>query len=285
MRPRALPQAGPRAGTSIHSCTVFTCDITLVCQGPPAVPFAEIEWRLRELDRRFTRFTADSELSRLNAGAGRWHDISPELHRLLAHALNVAMASDGLINIAVLPRLVAAGYPDSLDGPAVPAVDPVPVPPLTSVLELRRRQARLQPGHAVDLGGLAKGVWADDVVSWLGPDSAASLGGDVSCRGPGPRGEGWPVETPSGQVVVVRDGAVATSGTAKRRWGEGLHHLIDPRTGCPSMSDVDEATVVASTGACADWVATAAVVGGTAAAQRLSARTDVLDISLRPVKE
>lgn len=283
MHPRALPQAERHAGSSVYTCTVFTCAITLVCQGDPSIPFHEVERRLRELDHRFSRFCGDSELSALNARAGHWHDISPELHRLLTHALNAAVTSGGLINVAILPRLVAAGYVDPPGETA--AVDPKPVAPLTSVLELRQGQARLAPDHAVDLGGIAKGLWADDVVSWLGPDSAASLGGDVSCRGPGPRGEGWPVETPAGEVVVVRDGAVATSGTAKRRWGDGLHHLIDPRTGLPSVSDVDQATVVAATGECADWVATAAVIGGTPVTPRLTARADVFDIRLRPVKE
>ncbi|MQA08931.1 MAG: hypothetical protein GEU98_10375 [Pseudonocardiaceae bacterium] len=276
------------AGVSRHTCTVFTCEVVLACHGDPAIPFARIESHLRELDGRFSRFRADSEVSALNAGAGTWCDISPELHRLLEHALNVAVASAGLINIAMLPWLLAAGYVSS-DGQPAPGEQPTdpggPVEPLTSVLELRRGQARLLPGHAVDVGGLAKGLWADDVVSWLGPNSAAGLGGDVSCRGPGPAGEGWPVALPAGGVVAVTDGAVATSGTAKRRWGDGMHHLIDPRTGRPSQSDITEATVIATSGAGADWLSSALVIGGTAAAGRLAARTEVRGWRLSMTKE
>ncbi|WP_199434798.1 FAD:protein FMN transferase [Qaidamihabitans albus] len=296
MRPTALhrPPSGAAGawgdnplGATSHVCYVFTCQVSLACRGRPAVEFGEVEARLRLLEQRFSRFIQDSELSRLNVSAGKWCPVSPEMYALLEHGLNVAVASEGLVNIAVLPQLVAAGYVSS--SPEQPAVAEAafgtPVEPLTSVLELRRGQARLRPGHAVDLGALAKGWWADEVVSWLGPNSAASLGGDVSCRGEGPTGAGWPVAVPGGVVLTVVDGAVATSGTAKRRWGHGMHHLIDPRTGRPSDSDVVEATVVANAGRSAEWVSSALVVGGTAVAGRLRARADVLDVRLNTTGE
>ena len=57
-------------------------------------------------------------------------------------------------------------------------------------------------------------------------------------------------------TIAVKNGAVATSGTAERG-----HHIIDPRTGRPATS-VDSATVVADSLATADLWATAAVVAG-----------------------
>lgn len=274
------PGTEPASGVRRHVCQIFTCEVVLAGRGEPRVPFEEAERRLRLLEDRFSRFRAGSEISRLNRSNGSWCDISEEMYALLKHALDAAVASGGLVNIAVLPRLVDAGYSESWPAPehgvTEHAVPGQPVPPLTEVLELRRGGARLMRGHAVDIGGLAKGKWADDVVSWLGPDAAASLGGDVSCRGPGPSGDGWPVALPGGEVLFLADGAVATSGTAKRRWGENAHHLIDPRTGRPSRSDVEQATVIATTGVCAEWVSSALVIGGTAQAGRLGARPGVL---------
>ena len=61
---------------------------------------------------------------------------------------------------------------------------------------------------------------------------------------------------------------MATSSKAKRRWGDpgdGLHHLVDPRTGTPSSSDLAAATVVAGTCWQAEAFAKAAVVAGSSA--------------------
>ena len=50
-------------------------------------------------------------------------------------------------------------------------------------------------------------------------------------------------------TLRLRDQAIATSGIDRRRWqradGTWQHHLIDPRTGQPSTSDLLTATVIA----------------------------------------
>ena len=62
----------------------------------------------------------------------------------------------------------------------------------------------------------------------------------------------WPVgvETADGCLTLeLASGALATSGRDRRRWrrnGRELHHLIDPKTGDPSASDLLRLTVVAS---------------------------------------
>ena len=55
-----------------------------------------------------------------------------------------------------------------------------------------------------------------------------------------------------GETVLLIDMGAATSGTRRRSWGEGLHHLIDPRTGLPSRTDLSEVSVIARTGADAE---------------------------------
>src|SRR5690606_33496734 len=175
-----------------------------------------------------------------------------------------AVESRGLVNIAVTGALRRAGYVRPWPAPwspAEPPAEPAPVPPLTEALEVRRGHARLAPGVAVDFGGIAKGLWADDAVARLGPQSVVGLGGDVAARGDGPTGDGWPIGLPNGRTLVLHDGGVATSGTTKRASG-GAHHLIDPRTGLPARSGLSEVTVVAGCAAAAEWVATAVLVDG-----------------------
>ena len=64
-------------------------------------------------------------------------------------------------------------------------------------------------------------------------------------------------------------GALATSSVAKRSWGPGLHHVIDPRSGAPLRSDTVQATVWAPTCAEAEVLATWALLRGPDAAAQL----------------
>ena len=57
-----------------------------------------------------------------------------------------------------------------------------------------------------------------------------------------------------------------------RRWRRGeveLHHIIDPRTGCPAQTPWRLATVVADTCVDANIASTASIVRGTAAVEWL----------------
>jgi thiamine biosynthesis lipoprotein len=103
-----------------------------------------------------------------------------------------------------------------------------------------------------------------------------NIGGDVVASGtPGPTGihstAGWSIgvinELDRNEIIAMVNTdadsvAVATSTTARRVWGEGIHHVIDPRTGTVSTTDLVQATVVAEQGWVAEAFATAAMVLG-----------------------
>lgn len=225
------------------------------------------DW-IRRLHRQLTRFDPDSELSRLNALAGRWVEVSPELHELLDAALDAYVQSDGLVNAAVLPSLIAAGYDrtfreiaERADVPSGDRSQRTPLDPLPDLLQVKGRAALLAPGAAIDLGGLAKGWIADRAVERLGPNSLVSCAGDLHARGGGETGEGWPVGF-GDRTLLLADRAAATSGTTGRRWGNGMHHLIDPRTGAPARSDLREVSVLARTALEAEVLAKTALLLG-----------------------
>jgi thiamine biosynthesis lipoprotein len=208
----------------------------------------------------------DSELSRLNRAVGRWVEVSPELEALLRASIHAYEMSAGLVNVAVLPSMLAIGYTRPLsDGAGVAVLERMrPVPALADVLAVRDAQARLEPGCGIDLGGIAKGWMADRLSEQLGPNALTNLGGDLSARGSGPAGEGWAVGL-GGVTLMLRDQGAATSSTRQRRWGE-LHHLIDPRTGLPAQTGVEEVSVVARSGFEAEVIAKTALLVGAEAA-------------------
>jgi FAD:protein FMN transferase len=255
------------------------CEIYAV--GVPATRLAEGEAWVHEMHDRLTRFSSTSELSRFNASAGSWADVSPLLESLLRESLRAHTLSDGLVNVAVLPALLAAGYTRTFaEGPTRVTASIVP-PPLPDVLDIRTGQARLRQGASIDLGGIAKGWLADRLAGDLGPNSLVNLCGDLFGRGGGETGDGWPVGM-GGKTVLLLDMGAATSGTQKRSWAPDLHHLIDPRTGHPSRTDLSAASVIARTGADAEIFAKTALLLGSAKATEYLAAHDALGWSLTP---
>jgi thiamine biosynthesis lipoprotein len=220
---------------------------------------AESEAWIRRMHDRLTRFEPHSEVSRFNA-SGDWFAISPELQALLHESLRAFDVSDGLVNVAVLPAVLAAGYTRDFAAGPTASTAPRRVPPLPEVLQMRAGEARLVHGALVDLGGIAKGWLADRAVERLGDNALVNLCGDLFARGGGESGEGWPVGF-GDRTLLLKDMGAATSGTTKRAWAGG-HHLIDPRSGLPARSDLSEASVLASTATDAEIYAKVALLLG-----------------------
>jgi thiamine biosynthesis lipoprotein len=220
------------------------------------------EFWVRKLGARVTRFSEGGELASLNRAGGEWMAVSAEMEALLREALRAYDLSAGLVNVAVLPSMLAFGYTRPLvEGTTRATLEGVkPAPSLPDVLAVHPGRARLEPGCGLDLGGIAKGWMADRLTAQLGPNALANLGGDLRATGPGPAGDGWPVGV-AGKTLMLIDQGAATSSVRRRRWGD-LHHLVDPRTGLPSRSGLEEVSVVAASGCEAEIVAKTALLLG-----------------------
>ena len=254
-----MPPDGP---VKAHHFEALGTNCSLFTVGLSRTRLLEGEFWVRRMGARLTRFSEDSELSRLNASPRRWVEVSPELEALLRESLGAFETSGGLVNVAVLPAMTAIGYtrPLSEARPSAAVSDAGPLPSLPDVLKVRAGAARLEAGAGIDLGGIAKGWMADRLRESLGPNAVANIGGDLMASGPGPAGAGWPVGL-GGVTVMLRDLGAATSSVRKRSWGEH-HHLIDPRTGAPARTGLDEVSVVAGSGLEAEVVAKTALLVG-----------------------
>jgi|SRR5579864_579855 len=250
-------------GLEAHEFEALGTSCSVFCVGAPHPRLVEAEHWVRSMGARLTRFSEQSEVGRLNAAAGRWCAIGPQLESLLGESLRAYEMSGGLVNVAVLPSMLAIGYARPLsEGRPVAAatVEARPAPALPAVLSIRPGSARLEAGAGIDLGGIAKGWMADRLVELLGPNSLANLGGDLMSVGAGPHGDGWPVSL-AGTTLLLHDQGAATSSVRRRRWC-GVHHLIDPRTGLPSSAGLEEVSVVAASGLEAEIVAKTALLIG-----------------------
>jgi thiamine biosynthesis lipoprotein len=253
----------PDKAVATHHFEAMGTTCALFAVGADRGRLVEGERWTRDISARITRFTTDSELACLNAAAGRWFEISGEMEQLLRESLRAFELSNGLVNVAVMRSMLAIGYTRPLStGPTTADLSGArPLRALPEVLAVRRGRARLARGLGIDLGGVAKGWMADRLRERLGSNSLANLGGDLSAGGAGPDGDGWPVGMASA-TVMLRDQGAATSSVLRRRWGGGLHHLIDPRTGLPADTRLEEVSVVARTGIEAEIIAKTALLSG-----------------------
>ena len=251
-----------------------------------------LEADLAEVDAACSRFRPDSELSGLPRD-GRPVTISPVLAAAIGAALRAAALTGGDVDPTVGGALAALGY--DRDFAQVPPEAPAPeqragaamIPGWRSV-RLDGRTLTLPPEASLDLGATAK-AWAADrsaarIAGRLGQGVLVSLGGDIAVGGTAPDG-GWtirvqdvtgdPDDDPDGPyaVVAIRDGGLATSSTAVRRWRRGgsvLHHILDPRTGSPADATWRTVSVTAGTCADANAASTAAIIRGRQAPQWLA---------------
>lgn len=243
----------------------------------------EVEQLFADVEEQLSRFHADSELSRLNTQAGKGATaISPLLATVLAQALKAARKTDGVFDPTVLHVLCQAGYDRSFEniGRNGVAQNNRPQANVTAAdwrqveFDAVDRWVRLPAGLGIDLGGIAKG-WTVDQAIQLAQTWGAALvdaGGDMRAVGR-PGGEAWPVavqdpfdETGELMTLALTDCAVATSSIGRRCWqrdGERVHHIIDPRAGQASASDLHTVTVLAQTATEAEVAAkTALILGG-----------------------
>jgi thiamine biosynthesis lipoprotein len=215
---------------------------------------------------QLSRFRADSELSRLNQRAGQPLAVGPLLYTVLLQSLAAAEATRGWYDPTLYGQLVSLGYDRTF----------ADLPPATEVpgggsgqdyhagtgggwrrirLDRSARTVTLPVGVGLDFGGIAKGMAVDAAIVTLGlcgiQNALVNAGGDLAVHGHLPDSKAWPIAIEVGDnpaIVPLCRGALATSGTARRRWLQGgrlRHHLLDPHTGLPSETGLQSVTVAA----------------------------------------
>ncbi|MBT2486816.1 MULTISPECIES: FAD:protein FMN transferase [unclassified Microbacterium] len=191
---------------------------------------AEIE----RFDREWSRFRPDSGVTRLGNEGGRLS--SPDAAAMLDIYRELSAATEGAVNPSVADSLSALGY-DA--GYSLVAAEPVAAP--TAWEERVSWTASVVTASApalLDVGALGKGRLVDLVMAQLAAvpgNIVVDAGGDIRVRGAAARiGLEHPYDARRAiGVVTVADEALCASAVNRRAWGDGLHHVLDARTGVP----------------------------------------------------
>ena len=273
------------AGLTRHEFRAMGTTVTVIVPEPARRAVEAVVSLFATWEAALSRFRPESELSRLNAAAGREVPVSPLLLSVVETAIRAARATDGLFDPTLLGAMIAAGYDRTFEelprvGPADAGRDRATAGGWRTLrVDRVRGTVTLPPGVGIDLGGIAKGLAVDAAVDLLAAADASpcavDAGGDLAVRGLPAHRLSWPVrlELPDGsaRVLEIAAGALATSGIGRRNWVRGAelrHHLIDPRTGRPADGEGWSATVAAATVAQAEVAAKAVFMLGPAAGAR-----------------
>jgi thiamine biosynthesis lipoprotein len=230
------------------------------------------------LNNIFSDYLPNSELSQLSATAGKTNTpvpVSPLMLDILLRSKEAYEKSSGTFDITIGPLIKlwrqarkAQTFPDDstigntllLTGFKYLHIDTT----AKTVLLTKR-------GMQLDLGGIAKGYTAQQVIDFLRQNgiiqALVDAGGDIATSGAPPAAKGWTIginvpETAEDLLpkrIVLHDMAVATSGDVYQyieHNGKKYSHITDPRTGY-GVTSQRNVTVIAKDGATADWLATA----------------------------
>ena len=270
----------PRGETLVAVC--FTamaspCELLLpTVDRPAALHFgalvAQEAWRI---EKKFSRYRADSVTAWIHANCGTVIDVDPETASLIDFASQCFQISDGLFDITSGILRHAWQFDGSDRVPESKAIERL----LPSIgfdkLEWSAPRLLLPMGMGLDVGGIGKEYAVDRAYEILAVNRSGpfliNFGGDLRANRAPARGA-WQVaiERPdsAGEATMLLElehGALATSGDSRRyllKDGVRYAHILDPRTGWPVAGSPRSVTVAASSCTEAGLLATLALLQG-----------------------
>lgn len=230
-----------------------------------------IRKRIDDFERTYSRFRDDSLVAHIAAADEGGRFLFPEDSTVLFDLYDrLYEATGGAVDPLVGRRLELLGYDGTYSltpAPAAVREAEALARPTWSSDVIREGTALIT--HAplvIDVGAAGKGYLVDLVSEMLRTagvtDYVIDGSGDLRHSGQSPFRVG--LEHPSDPALVIgvsnlRDAALCASAVNRRAWADGLHHVLDARTGNP-VHDVVATWVVAEDAATADGLATALFV-------------------------
>jgi thiamine biosynthesis lipoprotein len=219
-----------------------------------------VQATVAEFDLAWSRFRDDSFVAELRRTPGRYA-LPPDGAAMLDFYRRLHALTDGAVTPLIGGSLERLGY--DADYSLTPAGGPL-APTDLDVLSVGGDWIDTSAAVLLDVGAAGKGRLIDLISAKLrlaGHDDFVVDGsGDLLIVGAtaplrialeDPRDSGKAIG-----VARVSDAALCASAANRRAWGESLHHILDGRTGEPTI-DVAATWVVAETAMIADGLATA----------------------------
>ncbi len=239
----------------------------LTAYGPNANKAIEAAFnRVDEIEKMASSSISTSDVNKINEAAGKEYvNVHPEIIKIIKTSIEYSKISNGAFDITVSPliKLWGIGTPDERiptdseikEKVALVGYNNISINDADSSVKL------MKAGMAIDLGGVAKGFTADEIIKVLkkyGVNSAIiNLGGSsIYTLGEKPDKTLWSIaiqnprkEKNDGNIGIVNlnQDALSTSGDYQRFFikdGKRYHHILDPVTGYPAEAGVMSDTIL-----------------------------------------
>lgn len=233
--------------------------VTLRLQHPDAPRLAaQAMAEIQRLEGIFSLYLPGSALVRLNRD-GALADPPFDLLECLGLAGSVHAASGGSFDPTIQPLWRAEALAREAGRP-VAEEDRAKALALVGFggVTLTPAAITLRPGMALTLNGIAQGYIADRVAALLAGQGMTRALIDTGELVALPEGD-WPVQLASGGDLALRNRALATSAPLGMTFGGdgATSHIIDPKSGRPTLSRWRSITISADSAALADALSTA----------------------------
>ncbi len=212
---------------------------------------------IRRIETLMTTWRPDSEISRINAAAGKSAiSVSEETLAIIKDSIHTSAISEGTFDITFHTLHGLWKFDEDLD-PHPPTDKDIkarlPFVGFKNIIvdDAKKTVMLAKEKTQIGLGGIAKGYAVDRAVAVLEKAGLTSFfvqaGGDLFARGKKPDGTDWQagIRDPRGPEnkwfakLPLSDHAFSTAGDYERSYvvgGKRYHHIIDPRTGYPATA-------------------------------------------------
>lgn len=238
--------------------------------------------KLRDIENKMTINSEESEVIDINKKAGKdFVKVSEDTFYVIGKGKYFSKLSQGRFDISIgsLVKLWNIGT----EYAKVPSEEEIDarkklVNYNDVILDEKTRSVKLNKEDMVlDLGGIAKGYGADEVVKILKENNVnhaiINLGGNVFAYGNKKDGSPWRIgiQSPNSSrggyigIVKISDKTVVTSGIYERFFeenGKRYHHILDPDTGYPIENKLSGISIIADSSIDADSLSTSAFALG-----------------------
>jgi len=236
--------------------------------------YEQIRTQIIEYDQLISRRLETSEVYKINTGSDQEYKISEEIYQLIEASINYGDLSKGYFDITIYPVVALWGI--DTETPRVPdsaeinsALESVDYQNL--ILENGDTLKFKEQPSSIDLGGIAKGFIADEIVKILeanGIDRGIiDLGGNIYAYGKKSDDSDWvlgirnPLAYRSDVLGTLTgsDFSLVTSGTYERFFedaGTKYHHIIYPYTGYPMENGILSVSIIANSSMDSDALST-----------------------------